>query len=84
MLNEPLYQLGDSFTLTGLDLIEENGNLTYIYSEDPGFISEQYIYDPFSADSDYSENYSYSSSDGETLITSIAPTEILHLIPQED
>ena len=67
MLNEPLYQLGDSFTLTGLDLIEENGNLTYIYSEDPGFISEQYIYDPFSADSDYSENYSYSSSDGETV-----------------
>ena len=67
MLNEPLYQLGDSFTLTGLDLIEENGNLTYIYSEDPGFISEQYIYDPFSADSVYSENYSYSSSDGETV-----------------
>lgn len=67
MLNEPLYQLGDSFTLTGLDLIEENGNLTYIYSEDPGFISERYIYNPFSADSDYSENYSYSSSDGETV-----------------
>ena len=67
MLNEPLYQLGDSFTLTGLDLIEENGNLTYIYSEDYEIISEQYIYDPFSADSDYSENYSYSSSDGETV-----------------
>ena len=67
MLNEPLYQLGDSFTLTGLDLIEENGSLTYIYSEDYEIISEQYIYDPFSADSDYSENYSYSSSDGETV-----------------
>ena len=67
-LNEPLYNLGDTLTFTGIDLIESEGNLTYYYSEeDPGFISERYVYDPFTSNSTYSEYYSYSSSNGTTV-----------------
>ena len=68
MLNKPLYDLGDTLAFTGIDLIESEGNLTYYYSEeDLEFISERYVYDPFTSNSTYSENYSYSSSDGTTV-----------------
>ena len=67
MLNAPLYELGDAFVLTGSDQAISSGNLTYQYSESSNSVFQSYAYDPYTSSSTYSENYSYSSSDGVTI-----------------
>jgi len=69
MLNAPLYDLGDTLVLTGSDLTETSGNLTYYYSEDDSYnsVSERYVYNPLTSNSYYSENYYYSSNNGITV-----------------